>query len=66
MILANWRGFSGGTRDMYDEVLKFGAKIVDELTKYDMPSERHRRNLPSRPEDRRRHHGDAIANARVS
>ena len=37
MILANWRGFSGGTRDMYDEVLKFGAKIVDELTKYDMP-----------------------------
>ena len=22
---------------MYDEVLKFGAKIVDELTKYDMP-----------------------------
>ena len=37
MILANWRGFSGGTRDMYDEVLKFGAKIVDELTRYDMP-----------------------------
>ena len=37
MILANWRGFSGGTSDMYDEVLKFGAKIVDELTKYDMP-----------------------------
>ena len=37
LVLANWRGFSGGTRDMYDEVLKFGAKIVDELTKYDMP-----------------------------
>jgi len=30
-ILANWRGFSGGTRDMLDEVLKFGAAIVDEL-----------------------------------
>ena len=38
MILANWRGFSGGTRDMYDEVLKFGARIVDELTKYSRPS----------------------------
>ena len=24
-ILANWRGFSGGMRDMYDQVLKFGA-----------------------------------------
>lgn len=23
-ILANWRGFSGGMRDMYNEVLKFG------------------------------------------
>ena len=37
LVLANWRGFSGGTRDMYDEVLKFGAMIVDQLTKYDMP-----------------------------
>ena len=31
MIFANWRGFSGGTRDMYGEVLKFGAQIVDAL-----------------------------------
>ncbi|KAA8490458.1 Acetyl-CoA carboxylase 2 [Porphyridium purpureum] len=37
MIFANWRGFSGGTRDMFGEVLKFGAMIVDALRKYDMP-----------------------------
>jgi len=30
-ILANWRGFSGGARDMFDEVLKFGSMIVDAL-----------------------------------
>ena len=30
-VLANWRGFSGGMRDMFDEVLKFGASIVDNL-----------------------------------
>lgn len=36
-ILANWRGFSGGMRDMYDEVLKFGAMIVDALTKFKQP-----------------------------
>jgi acetyl-CoA carboxylase carboxyltransferase component len=24
MIFANWRGFSGGARDMFDEILKFG------------------------------------------
>jgi hypothetical protein len=29
MILANWRGFSGGQRDMYNEVLKYGSFIVD-------------------------------------
>ncbi len=28
-IFANWRGFSGGQRDMFDQVLKFGAYIVD-------------------------------------
>jgi len=33
MVFANWRGFSGGTRDMAGEVLKFGAMIVDALTK---------------------------------
>lgn len=37
MILANWRGFSGGQRDMYNEVLKYGAMIVDALVKYEQP-----------------------------
>merc|ERR1711959_521397 len=37
MIFANWRGFSGGTRDMYGEVLKFGAQIVDALVDYNHP-----------------------------
>eukprot|EP00442_Polarella_glacialis_P024751 CAMPEP_0115061710 /NCGR_PEP_ID=MMETSP0227-20121206/8152_1 /TAXON_ID=89957 /ORGANISM="Polarella glacialis, Strain CCMP 1383" /LENGTH=2235 /DNA_ID=CAMNT_0002447029 /DNA_START=29 /DNA_END=6736 /DNA_ORIENTATION=+ len=37
MIFANWRGFSGGTRDMYSEVLKFGAQIVDALVEYKHP-----------------------------
>jgi acetyl-CoA carboxylase/biotin carboxylase 1 len=37
MIFANWRGFSGGTRDMYNEVLKFGAQIVDALVEYKHP-----------------------------
>merc|ERR1719265_2742328 len=37
MVFANWRGFSGGTRDMYNEVLKFGAMIVDALRDHDMP-----------------------------
>eukprot|EP00759_Apiculatamorpha_spiralis_P056419 PhF_6_TR8015/c0_g1_i3/m.12428/K11262/ACACA; acetyl-CoA carboxylase / biotin carboxylase 1 len=36
-ILANWRGFSGGMRDMFDEVLKHGAHIVDNLRVYDVP-----------------------------
>eukprot|EP00928_Gymnodinium_smaydae_P037781 TRINITY_DN26188_c0_g1_i1.p1 TRINITY_DN26188_c0_g1~~TRINITY_DN26188_c0_g1_i1.p1 ORF type:complete len:2149 (+),score=434.34 TRINITY_DN26188_c0_g1_i1:43-6489(+) len=37
IIFANWRGFSGGTRDMYQEVLKFGAQIVDALVDYEQP-----------------------------
>jgi len=37
MIFANWRGFSGGTRDMYGEILKFGAQIVDALVDYEHP-----------------------------
>ena len=37
IIFANWRGFSGGQRDMYDEVLKFGALIVDALVGYKHP-----------------------------
>lgn len=36
-IFANWRGFSGGQRDMFDEVLKFGAAIVDGLVGYEQP-----------------------------
>lgn len=37
IILANWRGFSGGQRDMYNEVLKYGSFIVDALVKYEQP-----------------------------
>jgi len=37
MIFANWRGFSGGSRDMAGEVLKFGAMIVDALREYEHP-----------------------------
>lgn len=37
MILANWRGFSGGQNDMYNEVLKYGSYIVDALVKYEQP-----------------------------
>eukprot|EP01065_Artemidia_motanka_P019441 TRINITY_DN230_c0_g1_i1.p1 TRINITY_DN230_c0_g1~~TRINITY_DN230_c0_g1_i1.p1 ORF type:complete len:2230 (+),score=810.54 TRINITY_DN230_c0_g1_i1:78-6767(+) len=37
IILANWRGFSGGMRDMFDEVLKFGADIVQNLTSFTKP-----------------------------
>lgn len=36
-ILANWRGFSGGMRDMYEQVLKFGSYIVDALREYRQP-----------------------------
>ncbi|XP_030077915.1 acetyl-CoA carboxylase 1 isoform X4 [Microcaecilia unicolor] len=37
MVFANWRGFSGGMKDMYDQVLKFGAYIVDRLHRYRQP-----------------------------
>jgi acetyl-CoA carboxylase/biotin carboxylase 1 len=37
LIFANWRGFSGGTRDMYGEILKFGSMIVDALRTYKHP-----------------------------
>uniref|UniRef100_H0V3L2 acetyl-CoA carboxylase n=1 Tax=Cavia porcellus TaxID=10141 RepID=H0V3L2_CAVPO len=37
MIFANWRGFSGGMKDMYDQVMKFGSYIVDGLRKYKQP-----------------------------
>jgi acetyl-CoA carboxylase/biotin carboxylase 1 len=36
-IFANWRGFSGGQRDMFEEVLKFGSYIVDALVEYRHP-----------------------------
>ncbi|KAJ1972613.1 acetyl-coenzyme-A carboxylase, partial [Dimargaris cristalligena] len=37
MIFANWRGFSGGQRDMFNEVLKYGSYIVDALSHYKQP-----------------------------
>ncbi|XP_058834759.1 acetyl-CoA carboxylase isoform X2 [Topomyia yanbarensis] len=37
IILANWRGFSGGQKDMYEQVVKFGAYIVDGLREYKQP-----------------------------
>ena len=36
-ILANWRGFSGGQRDMFHQILKYGSMIVDELADYKQP-----------------------------
>ncbi|XP_018332454.1 acetyl-CoA carboxylase isoform X2 [Agrilus planipennis] len=37
IIFANWRGFSGGMKDMYEQVMKFGAYIVDGLRQYNQP-----------------------------
>ncbi|KAM7017859.1 acetyl-CoA carboxylase isoform 2-T4 [Tautogolabrus adspersus] len=37
MVFANWRGFSGGMKDMYDQILKFGAYIVDALRCFRQP-----------------------------
>jgi acetyl-CoA carboxylase/biotin carboxylase 1 len=37
MVFANWRGFGGGLRDMFGEVLKYGAQIVDALREYEQP-----------------------------
>ena len=37
MVLANWRGFSGGMKDMFEQVVKFGAFIVDALHEYNQP-----------------------------
>ncbi|XP_051924733.1 acetyl-CoA carboxylase isoform X2 [Hippocampus zosterae] len=37
MVFANWRGFSGGMKDMYDQVLKYGAYIVDALRGFHQP-----------------------------
>ena len=37
IIFANWRGFSGGQSDMFKEILKFGAEIVDALENFKQP-----------------------------
>ncbi|KIH68855.1 carboxyl transferase domain protein, partial [Ancylostoma duodenale] len=37
LFIASLRGFSGGQRDMFEMVLKFGAQIVDALRIYRMP-----------------------------
>eukprot|EP00899_Mesostigma_viride_P017896 jgi/Mesvir1/26107/Mv06825-RA.1 len=36
-VLANWRGFSGGQRDLFEGVLQAGARIVDNLRTYQHP-----------------------------
>ena len=37
MFIINIRGFSGGQRDMYDSVLKYGSMIVDALVEFKQP-----------------------------
>ncbi|XP_014228649.1 acetyl-CoA carboxylase isoform X4 [Trichogramma pretiosum] len=37
IIFANWRGFASGMKDMYEQVVKFGAYIVDGLREYTRP-----------------------------
>ncbi|NXJ91407.1 ACACB carboxylase, partial [Corythaixoides concolor] len=37
IIFANWRGFSSVMKDMYDQMLKFGAFIVDSLRDFKQP-----------------------------
>uniref|UniRef100_A0A0E0EX18 Uncharacterized protein n=1 Tax=Oryza meridionalis TaxID=40149 RepID=A0A0E0EX18_9ORYZ len=36
-ILANWRGFSGGQRDLFDGILQAGSMIVENLRTYRQP-----------------------------
>ena len=36
-ILANWRGFSGGQRDLFEGVLQMGSLIVEQLRRYRQP-----------------------------
>ena len=38
VILANWRGFSGGQRDLFEGVLQAGSLIVDALRAYKQPA----------------------------
>uniref|UniRef100_A0A0E0B9J6 Uncharacterized protein n=1 Tax=Oryza glumipatula TaxID=40148 RepID=A0A0E0B9J6_9ORYZ len=36
-VLANWRGFSGGQRDLFDGILQAGSMIVENLRTYRQP-----------------------------
>lgn len=36
-ILANWRGFSGGQRDLFEGILQAGSTIVENLRTYHQP-----------------------------
>ncbi|EPS68705.1 hypothetical protein M569_06062, partial [Genlisea aurea] len=36
-ILANWRGFSGGQRDLFEGILQAGSAIVENLRTYNQP-----------------------------
>ena len=36
-ILANWRGFSGGQRDLFEGILQAGSTIVENLRSYKQP-----------------------------
>ena len=36
-ILANWRGFSGGQRDLFEGILQAGSMIVEHLRVYQQP-----------------------------
>ncbi|KAH7656259.1 acetyl-CoA carboxylase / biotin carboxylase protein [Dioscorea alata] len=36
-ILANWRGFSGGQRDLFEGILQAGSMIVENLRTYQQP-----------------------------
>ncbi|GLG99488.1 Acetyl-CoA carboxylase, partial [Gryllus bimaculatus] len=37
IIFSNWRGFSGGKKDMFEQVMKFGSYIIDQLREYTQP-----------------------------
>eukprot|EP00898_Chlorokybus_atmophyticus_P001157 jgi/Chlat1/2041/Chrsp164S00134 len=37
LVIANWRGFSGGLRDLFEGVLQAGSRIVERLRVYRWP-----------------------------
>ena len=37
IIMANWRGFSGGQRDLFEGILQSGSQIVEALRTYRHP-----------------------------